>query len=283
MQVSTVLASCLGGLLDTISDDAVDVCEDDILGGEDRLSFERQEAVRFRKTGSWVSAACTADKMLSLSLSILHSLSVMGAFFASARRYTSDVSMSILTLVDHAQSPAVTSLRRCISVLSDQDHEFWNPLVGAGRRWSEDCVRMAAAPMLLTVGSLYRRFVARLDTWPWRLGFLLVGSSPAEKLAIVRELQSRGECCLDSFSLKVKAMCVGIESADPLPHHLVQFVSDVFKNIAVTNIRSEFFFASAKTRAASSHGNAPGPTTIASEHMLAESKSVLKHAILCGT
>ena len=165
---------------------------------------------------------------------------LLGAFFASARRYISDVPMSILTLVDHAQSPAVASLRRCISVLSDHDHGFWIPMVGAGRGWSADCFRMAAVPMLLMVGTLHRRFVQRLDTWPCRLCLLLVGSA-AEKLAIVRELQSREECCLDSFSLKVKDMCVGIESADPLPPHLVRFVSDVFENIAVTNIRCVFF------------------------------------------
>eukprot|EP00959_Pyramimonas_sp_CCMP1952_P399722 8375487-Pyramimonas_sp.AAC.1 len=52
-------------------------------------------------------------------------------------------------------------------------------------------------------------------------------------------------------------------------------VQDLFDNMPVTNIRSEVHFASARMRSMSSHGNAPQPATLASDHVIAESRLVL--------
>ena len=155
----------------------------------------------------------------------------MRACVSSARPYTSGAGKSIISLVDLSKSPAVVCLRRCFQVMSDELHAFWLPLVGAGRGWSPDTYHLASVPLLVEIGSEWKRFIYALDSWPWRLASLLTDVSVDEKFGIVKELQDASGCCLDAFSSIVKGLCAGIAHADPLPDILVRFLSDVFGSI----------------------------------------------------
>ena len=63
-----------------------------------------------------------------------------------------------------------------------------------------------------------------------------------------------------------------------LSQPMTQSLRDVFDMTPLTNIGSESRFASAQTRWSSSHGHVGLPSTMASDHVLAETKLVLDSA-----
>lgn len=281
MQLSHVLPACLAGLCSLASDPALDIDEDDIVGLDDKKAFERQEQARFRKTSKWLNAAITRDKMLALTLSIQYSLAVMGSFFASARRF-GDNARCMTALANPATSVAAQCLRRYFNAFSCEQHALWAPLVGGGRGWSTELYCLASTPALLEVGSLYKRFVLALACWPWRLSLLCApGVSDAEKRAVALQLWESSVCCLDAFSWNFRARCSGV--GEILSEPMVQSLRDVFDNTPLTNIGSENRFASLQTRWSSSHGHMGSPSTLASDHVLAESKLVLDSTTRCAT
>ena len=64
-----------------------------------------------------------------------------------------------------------------------------------------------------------------------------------------------------------------------ITEHGAGIVQDLFENMPVTNIRSEVHFASARMRSMSSHGMAPNPASLASDHVIAESRLILDSTI----
>ena len=276
MQLAQVLPASLDGLCSLASDATLDINEDDIIGLDDQQAFQRQEQTRFRKTSKWLNAPVTADKLMALTVSLQYSLHIMGSFFASARRF-GDNTNCITNLANPATSVACQCLRQYFDAFRSDQHALWTPLVGGGRGWSTELYGLASTPALLEVGSLYKRFVLAMDCWPWRLSLLCAPDvSDAKKRAIAEQLWRSSECCLDPFSLKFRARCSNVDAI--LSQPMTQSLRDVFDMTPLTNIGSENRFASAQTRWSSSHGHVGLPSTMTSDHVLAETKLVLDSA-----
>lgn len=281
MQLAKVMPASLSGLCDLVPESALEIGEDDIIGLDDNQTYERQDHARFRKTNKWVNHARTADKLLAICLSIQFSLDIMGSFFHASTRFGNAGLRSIGRLVNPMESPAVRCLHKYFAVLADEAHSFWLPLVGGGRGWSPVEYHLASVPMLLEVGSLFKRFVVAVNAWPWRLALLVAdGVSHEEKRRVARLLMDAADCCLDDLSARIKACCCTVEAV--LSQATLQFLHDVFTNTPLTNVGSESRFASAQTRWSSSHGHPGTPATLASDHVLSESKLVLDSVTECG-
>ena len=207
-----------------------------------------QEQIRFRKTAKWASAARTPDKCLSTVLSMEPSLQIMGSFFKAAKRYSSEsASSSLLKLLDQQVSPVTQALGRYSAILNDEAHPHWRGF-SFGRLWTPKLYQTAAVPMLVEIGSLFRRFDTDLDVWPWRLGKLCLDeTSEADKRAIGFQLKCcSAECCLtpeDTISRDFKAL---VQEDGSMDRGDLQRLADVFLCTPLTNIRSELHFASAR-------------------------------------
>ena len=81
-------------------------------------------------------------------------------------------------------------------------------------------------------------------------------------------------CCLDPFTagIKTKAPSVGALLAPAFLRDL----KDIFEHIPITNVNNENRFAAMNTRSFASHGNMVCGRTLASDHVLMESKLVLE-------
>ena len=160
--------------------------------------------------------------------------------------------------------------------LGDPDHSYWLPLTRGrewdGPGWHHSSYLLAIAPVWVSVGHLFRRQVACFRLWPWRLG-LLVGDEVSDdsKRRISHDLF---ECDhVDAFTAAYKSALSGPDEV--LNPENVQFTADVFENCPTTNVSSEERFSRTSQRRRSAQGMHAKPTTIASNHVLAESKTLL--------
>ena len=130
-------------------------------------------------------------------------------------------------------------------------------------------------PALLEVGAIFKRFIVAVDSWPWRLALLCADAedvSDEVKRNVAQMLVDASECCLDDFSAWVKELHPTVEA---VLNDSLQFLRDVFSNTPLTNVASENRCSSAQQRWSASHGHVGGPSTLASDHVLGESKLVL--------
>jgi hypothetical protein len=245
-----ILPGSIEGLTTLLpEDDFLNVVGDaQAVGMEDEISFRCQEQARFRKTSVWLNAAATPDKLVSVCLAIRVALRVMGNFFKSAGRYVPSPAMSVFPLLLNT-SPAKAAIEFCLAVLSDEAHETWHPLVSAGRAWSETLYVAASAPMLVLAGQLFRRFIAALQGWPWRMGLVLSDDlDAASKLAVAEDLFRCNACDLDPFTAWVKSKWT--RPTDMLSDAGLDFVRALFRHVPATNIHSEDRFSRVARRAA---------------------------------
>ena len=283
MALARMLPGAMEGLVALASDDPdlQDIREDDILGiTDDQRAFQRQEQTRVRKAARFFTAAVTRDKLLASSLALRPSLQILGAFFKSARRYETSRRSSILALVRPASSPAYACLRQYITVLRDEGGHFWLPLVG-GSGWAAALYHMSATLALMEIGNIYKRLVASMDCWPWRLGLLLyddLEGDAAKRVAM--ELLKADDCCLGDFSIDLRRGALSTE--DILSPDRLTRLREIYERVPLTNVGAEDRFASAQTRHMAAHGNVGGPETLAADHVLAEAKMVLDSGLARG-
>ena len=251
--------------------------EEQMIGLEGEQSFRRQDQARFRKTRDWLTSAVTPDKMIALSVVLRPSLDVLGHFFSGARRYEKSSAYAILPLIKEGESPVTNCIETYLQMLGDSRLQAWMPLVGAGQPWNNTSYVLASVPAWLMAAKLFRRLVLGFRRWPWRLGALISeDTSDAEKQELASEFFRCRPCCLDSFSAKLRGHFAS--SADLLsegPDGGVQFLRDLFEHTLSSNIHSENRFSRCSRHQHSSHGNPAKPSTLASNHVLAEPKTVL--------
>ena len=251
--------------------------EEQMIGLVGEHSFRRQDQARFRKTRDWLTSAVTPDKMVALSITLRPSLDVLGHFFSGARRYERSSAYAILPLIREDESPVTRCIRTYLQMLGDSRLQVWMPLVGAGQPWDKTSYVLASVPVWLMAAQLFRRLVLGFRRWPWRLGALLSeGMAGPEKREVADEFFRCRPCCLDAFSAKLRGHFMS--SADLLsegPEGGVQFLRDLFEHTPSSNIHSENRFSRSNRHQHSSHGNPAKPSTLATNHVLAESKTIL--------
>ena len=253
--------------------------EEQAIGLVGEQSFRRQDQARFRKTRDWLTSAVTPDKMIALSVVLRPALDVLGHFFSGARRYERSSAYAILPLIKEDESPVTNCIKTYLQMLGDSRLQAWMPLVGAGagQPWDNTSYVLASVPAWLMAAQLFRRLVLGFRRWPWRLGALLSEDiSDAEKQEVAGEFFRCRPCCLDAFSAKLRGHFTS--SADLLsegPDGGVQFLRDLFEHTPSSNINSENRFSRCSRHQHSSHGNPAKPSTLASNHVLAESKTIL--------
>lgn len=169
---------------------------------DEATEFRMQEQKRFKKTSEWLSAVCTADKLLIMGITLRGMVELLATFFKGARRYDPTPWVSLLPFIG-SESPAMHVLSDTLGHLRDAEHAVWLPIVGGSRVWTERLYVLASTAKWALIGQLHKRFhVALALRWPWRLGLLLSDTvTDDEKKAIAQELyRCEGTCCLDSFS-----------------------------------------------------------------------------------
>ena len=280
LNLGQLLPAAVSKILDRVSEEDLEMHEDDLQGLDTDLSFKREEQKRFRRTHQFLSTPGIDEKMAACCIAMMPSLEVMGSLFTSSRRFGALQELSVLTLLNPGVSPAMRCIRKYIAVLRDEDSACWQSLVGGGRAWSSELYVLASAPMLFMVGSLHKRFFLVLDRWPWRLGRLVSDDVDIPtKQTLARELMEACACCLDSIARAFKAKCA--DDTDVLSPPKLQYLRDLFANTPLTNIGSENRFAAAQTRWCVIRGHVGVPPTLASGHVLSEAKLLNTAERLC--
>lgn len=268
--IHTIMRGVMGDLCKLREGELEEFNEDVAVGMDTQRSYLQQDLVRFRKTQVFLSADCTADKLMACSLTLQPFLYLMNKCFKASRRF--EVNTPSILMFIHSDSPAIALIKRYLEYIGDERHERWAPLLGH-RAWSTQLYVMASTPMWMIVAQLMERFVLPFRSWPWRLG-LLVGDrlNQASKRALAEQLLDTCEH-VDSFTKEYK---VGLHSVAHVlaPQH-IQHTADVFCNVPISNIVSEASFAASHVRRQSTHGNEPVPSTVAANHVLATAKTNL--------
>ena len=160
-------------------------------------------------------------------------------------------------------------------MLSDQSHPNWLAFLARGRAWTEDLYILASVPMWWMIAHLFMRFVETFEAWPWYIGHIARTDAlaPAKPALADKFHGQKRRCDLDAFSLWV---CDVLPTdADICSELGIFLLTKLFKNIPLSNRRSEHRFARQTASMRSSQGNAPCPATRVCNHMLSESKMVL--------
>ena len=249
--------------------------EDDLVGFDDAKSFMRQESVRFRKTQRFLTGKSVPDKLMSTALALLPVQHIMNRCFQVSRRHSLQAP-GMLAFVHASRSPVTAAMASLCRALGDEDDDTWAPLV-RGRGWNQELHIAASTPHWFELGELAARFKEPLSRWPWRLG-LLVGDeySDEQKRVLAHNVIT---CCShqDPFMVEYKRHLHTIE--DVLSPQNIQFTTDLFKSIPISNIVSESSFAAAHTRSQSKHGNDANMLSRAADHVLGASKTILDSSV----
>jgi hypothetical protein len=306
-----LLPSLISSILKRTNMEALEFNDDDLIGMDDASSFIRQQYARFKKTENFFAAASTPSKLIACCLTLQPAMNVMSAGFQSARLYR-DAGRGLLQFVTQQRSPAQRTLETyfrcsvfanrgiqslalsrnsvvgvlgsrgvgkaqysillCPRYLGNDQHEHWTTFRSLGA-WNEKLFIAASTPMWVEIGELCLRFIVTLGRWPWRLGLLVnPDSSVEDKVSVATELLQLCEHA-DPFTLRYKQ---GLHTVgEVLSEDNLRYTQDVFTKIPATNIISEAAFASAHVRRSTAHGNDATPSTVASNHVLAISKTIL--------
>ena len=99
-------------------------------GFDEQTAFRYEEAARFRKTNTWLKAANTPTKLMSVSIVIRVAVRVLGSFFKGSSRYNPAPAKSVLPLIS-PKSPARAAIATLLDYLQTDHHEVWVPLVSS--------------------------------------------------------------------------------------------------------------------------------------------------------
>lgn len=179
---------------------------------------------------------------------------------------------SLLTFIHTSKSPVTEALQTMCSRLRSEEDPAWQPLLALGP-WSEQVYVVASVLCWVEMGELFSRFHVVLTQWPWRLGNLVDDElSDEAKHALAVELASTCDH-LDPFTRVCKQHAPTVEQILAKEH--IEFLTDLFQNVPVSNIVSETSFAASHIRRSTSHGNHFSLPSLASNHVLAGAKTYL--------
>ncbi|CAE7372728.1 unnamed protein product [Symbiodinium sp. CCMP2456] len=242
--------------------------------------FVKQEYLRIRRFHTFVTAPNIGDKVIAVLCSMLPSLNVLGAFFKSATEpgqvlANAPEACTALDLGMPSRSPALKAMAVLIEALSDERHSLWQALLPATAAWTDELYCVASTAVLLQLGQLYSRLVQPFASWPWKAARFFENDAvvtQAEKEDLAKELLA---LCAhqDPFVNEYKKGLHTVQ--DVLSEDHLERTHYLLTTAPITNFVSEKSFAGSHTRRACNHGVSPKLPTLAAEHVLAESKSVV--------
>ena len=242
--------------------------------------FVKQEYLRIRRFHTFVTAPNIGDKVIAVLCSMLPSLNVLGAFFKSATEpgqvlANAPEACTALDLGMPSRSPALKAMAVLIEALSDERHSLWQALLPATAAWTDELYCVASTTVLLQLGQLYSRLVQPFASWPWKAAHFFENDAvvtQAEKEDLAKELLA---LCAhqDPFVNEYKKGLHTVQ--DVLSEDHLKKTHYLLTTAPITNFVSEKSFAGSHTRRACNHGVSPKLPTLAAEHVLAESKSIV--------
>lgn len=184
----------------------------------------------------------------------------------------------MIDFVVWATSPAGQTIDKYAELLTNPSCEFWLPITGG--TWTTELRQMVAHACYTLIGGLYLRLVRSFRMWPWVLASIVNPQcTPEAKASIAHRLWSSRDCCLDAgFSRKFKRMMPS--EADVLGARSGQYLTDVFSQCPVSNVKTETQFGRQRNSMASCRGRWPESSTLASKHVIAE--LALQHRATVG-
>ena len=229
-------------------------------------------AIRFKQAQSWLKDNVCNKGLFCSVLLYQATLSTIGRLFHDA---SIAVDANVVPWCLDATNPAALTINKIAGLLTNQDDDFWVPIyVSVG--WVPEMIRMMAIGMYNLLGGLAIRCVWIFNEWPWPLGKINHPEvSPDEAARVAQGLRRVNRCCVpgsDGFTIPFKRTAIVIDNA--LSDADTVFLKDVFDMVPSNNINIEDKFARTRTHASGSNGNAPSVATIASNHTLAEWKSM---------
>ena len=221
----------------------------------------------------WIGSPVTSRKLMSVALAIRPAIRMIGFFFRGASRYEPSPRYSILALMKHP-SVAAGVINRPLAMLNDSADVRWLPLAGCTRAWDEPLYIFASNPMWLVVGHIFRRFSWALSLRPWSAAEMSLDVvSDATIQRISDAIYDANDCCLSRFCKHLRGLfpdAAGMRSPKGR-----QFMKAVWEAVPSANVQSENRFSRQAHNESTNSGNASDPATVASNHLLGESKAIL--------
>ena len=276
-----VLASARAAALARVTKEFLpEDADEEMLLEDASRDFVKQEYLRIRRFHTFVTAPNIGDKVIAVLCSMLPSLSVLGAFFKSATEPGQVLAdgrqaCTALDLGMPSRSPALKAMAVLMEALSDERQSFWQALLPATAAWTDELYCVASTAVLLQLGQLYSRLVQPFSCWPWKAARFFESDAnvtQAEKEDLARELLALCDH-QDPFVTEYKKGLHTVQ--DVLSEGHLEKAHYLLTTAPITNFVSEKSFAGSHTRRACNHGVSPKLPTLAAEHVLAESKSVV--------
>ncbi|OLP76832.1 hypothetical protein AK812_SmicGene43181 [Symbiodinium microadriaticum] len=276
-----VLSSLQAAASSKLTQSLLPEADDDItLGLGQSEEFAQQEYLRVRRFHAFVTTPHVGDKLMAVLLAMKPSLRILGVFFTSATEtghmlQDAEPTCTALELGRPSKSPAVKAVAVLLDALADERHELWQALLPSTEEWNERLYCLAATAACLQVGQLQSRLVLPFAAWPWKAALFFEDDSAVSqerKNALAQELL---DLCVhqEDFVVQYKQglNCV----ADVLGELNLERTHHLLQTAPITNFISEKSFAGSHTRRATNQGMQPKHPTLAAQHVLAESKTIL--------
>ena len=145
---------------------------------------------------------------------------------------------------NHALNPATKALSFLTDMVLDTIQvAAWGPLVGMYGTvllWPQARLRATRRTLFTAMGQLWRKLLEPWERYPWVLADLpLLSVENQQRKA--QDLFAEADCCLDSFSAKLKAVVGSPERL--LEEDTLLFLSEVFDRVVPTSTFIERAFA----------------------------------------
>ena len=168
---------------------------------------------------------------------------------------------------NHALNPATKGLAALTDMLLDTVQVVaWGPLVGMYGpvlAWPQARLRATRRTLFTAMGQLWRKLLEPWERYPWVLADLpLLSLENQQQKAL--DFFAQPDCCLDSFSAKLKAVVGSPETL--LEEDTLTFLSEVFDRVVPTSTFIERAFARLN-RWCDRKGPKPKLSTLSAKHV----------------
>ena len=248
---------------------------------ESANSFRIQNRKRQKKAREWLANAQEQQKLLIWACVARPTLTLHYELLkhGSIKAMTTDERPSMWTAVRMKDSVAVRvlcQLSLCFDTSSTKCDETWGIVIdlhGGFDDWGHQLSKLATWSAHRVAGQLWRRFIVRLRTWPWRLaGVVDVKLSWDARMQIAQDFMDCAECCLDEFWSQTLRKFLK-EPADLFLEPIQRFLLAVFMHAVASTSHCENAFAHFRAFL-NSCARAPNASTAAAHHVLQESSRI---------
>ena len=249
-------------------------------GQDSREIFTRQERVRAKKAGEWISSEGMISSLARLVVGTTPNESYLHFLLKehSEQTWTGQFGLHMIPCVQLCQpwkSPAFAILNEYWLLQTSSIRTALEILEGLpGIDW--DAEETTFFQLLVDMSScVWKRLARKHLAYPWRLAMLLdPHCSATTKENLLADFFGQNMCCLESGSsqdLKTRFEAIGVQGCLELGSSFMRLMVLMFSS-KTTNVQLENDFARATTSRSYLHGQRHCASTMASKHLLAELK-----------